>query len=111
MLGTGLGLYNGLAFASLYVHLQRPALFLQDTSQEEEQGEQVEADLPRREFLKILEYLDLDDNGALSQTLADLIISLPFLSASMTLAIVLAKVNGGNLILPIRSLLNLSQLS
>jgi CRP-like cAMP-binding protein len=75
VLGTGLGLYNGLAFASLYVHLQRPALFLQDTSQEEEQGEQVEADLPRREFLKILEYLDLDDNGALSQTLADLIIS------------------------------------
>jgi len=75
VLGTGIGLYNGLAFVSLYVHLQRPALFLQETAQEEEQGVEAEVVMPRREFLKILEYLDLDENGGLSQTLADLIIS------------------------------------
>jgi hypothetical protein len=74
VIGAILGLYNALVFASLYVHLDRPALFLQEVA-EEEIEEQQQALVPRREFLKILEYFDLDEGGSLSQTLADLIIS------------------------------------
>ena len=75
VVGTVIGVYNGIAFASLYVHLERPALFLHDFTEEQIEGEEQQALMPRREFLKILEYLDLDEHGSLSQTLADLIIS------------------------------------
>ena len=72
--GAAVGAFVAVAFASLYVHLDRPALFLQEDIEEDEE-EQMQVSAPRREFLKILEYLDLNDNGALSLMLADLIIT------------------------------------
>ena len=42
---------------------------------EQESEDEEESAIPRREFIKMLEYFDLDEGGAFSRSLADLIIS------------------------------------
>eukprot|EP00960_Hanusia_phi_P040112 754256-Hanusia_phi.AAC.3 len=58
---------------SLRAYMEFPSLFIQQESLDEK-GLRKKPTAPRREFLKILEFMNLDEDGWLSSCLADLII-------------------------------------
>ncbi|KAJ1490986.1 hypothetical protein T484DRAFT_3262606 [Baffinella frigidus] len=60
--------------ASCYVHVRTNTLFAM-AARLADGGDNAESSVPRREFVKILEYLELDDAGGLSRALADLVIT------------------------------------